>query len=77
MIQILNNNKVIKTDKTSLFDKVLTTSLKNLELLCQNDNFTPHEIEKFEKKNFKIERLIIYRKNWIKNFLYRIKFVKL
>ena len=63
-----DNNKVIKTDKTSLFDKVLTTSLKNLELLCQNDNFTPHEIEKFEKKILKLKDLLFTGKTGLKIF---------
>jgi hypothetical protein len=63
-----DNNKVIKTDKTSLFDKVLTASLKNLELLCQNDNFSAHEIEKFEKKFLKLKELLFTGKSGLKIF---------
>lgn len=67
-VYILKNNKVIKTNKTTFFDKVLLYSLKILESFCQNNNFILHEIEKFEKKFLKLKELLFTGNSGLKIF---------
>lgn len=51
-------NKIIKTDKSDLFDKVLGANLDNLEKISNNPQFS------YEKKN-KYKGKILYLKNMI------------
>lgn len=67
-VYIYINNKVIKTNKINLFDKVLLYSLKILESFCQNNNFILHEIEEFKKIIFKLKELLFTNKSGLKIF---------
>ena len=54
-----DTNLVVKTDKNTLFDKILVSNLKNLERISSNPEFKYSERNEY-KKNSNFKRPLIY-----------------
>lgn len=61
-------NKVVKTNKFDLFDKVLGANLSNLEKLADNTNFTPSQKVQFKDKVNYLKTMMFQNNKFIKRY---------
>lgn len=61
-------NKVIKTDKVDLFDKILISTLKNLETICANKRFSPKEKQEYKEKLESLKKILFQNRKGIKRY---------
>jgi len=63
-----NTNAIIKTEKTTIFDKMLVSNLTNLEKISQNPNFKPSERKEYEEKIRKLKDLLFMNRKSLKRY---------
>lgn len=63
-----NTNAIIKTEKTTIFDKMLVSNLTNLEKISQNPNFKPGERKEYEEKIRKLKDLLFMNRKSLKRY---------
>jgi hypothetical protein len=63
-----NTNSIIKTEKTTIFDKMLVSNLTNLEKISQNPNFKPEERKEHEEKIKKLKDLLFMNRRSLKRY---------
>jgi len=63
-----NTNLIIKTEKTTIFDKMLVSNLTNLEKISQNPNFKPGERKEHEEKIKKLKDLLFINRRSLKRY---------
>ncbi len=61
-------NKVVKTNKFDLFDKVLGANLSNLEKLADNSNFTPSQKTQYKDKVNYLKTMMFQNNKFIKRY---------
>jgi hypothetical protein len=63
-----NTNLIIKTEKTTIFDKMLVSNLTNLEKISQNPNFKLTERKDYEDKIKKLKDLLFLNRRSLKRY---------
>lgn len=61
-------NKVIKTDKVDLFDKILISTLKNLETICANKKFSSKEKQEYTEKLESLKKILFQNRKGMKRY---------
>jgi len=61
-------NTIIKTDKTTLFDKMLVSNLTNLEKIAKNPNFKLTEKKEYEEKIKNLKNLLFMNRKSMKKY---------
>lgn len=68
-------NSIIKTDKTSLFDKVLVNNLKNLETIATNPGFSYNKRTEYKNKINQLKEILFKNKNGLKRYYSEINLI--
>jgi hypothetical protein len=68
-------NSIIKTDKTTLFDKVLVNNLKNLETIATNPNFSYGKRSEYKDKINQLKEILFKNKNGLKRYYSEINLI--
>ena len=71
----VTTNKVIKTDKIDLFDKILISNLKNLETVSNNENFTNTERCEYKEKLDNLKNILFQNRKGIKRYYKEINLI--
>lgn len=61
-------NKIIKTDKIDLFDKVLVSNLQTLEKIANNPNFSQEQHDKYKGKIGYLRDMIFQNEKFMKRY---------
>lgn len=67
-----DTNKVIKTDKNTLFDKILVGNLKNLEIISMNPGFKQNETKEYSEKIRTLKDVLFMNRNGLKKYYQEI-----
>jgi hypothetical protein len=68
-------NRVIKADKIDLFDKILISTLKNLENICVNKNFTSRERYEYREKLESLKKILFQNRKGMKRYYKEINLI--
>jgi hypothetical protein len=68
-------NSIIKTDKTTLFDKVLVNNLKNLETIATNPQFSYGKRTEYRNKIDQLKEILFKNKNGLKRYYSEINLI--
>lgn len=71
----VETNCVVKTDKNSLFDKILVNNLKNLESMCDNPKFKSKERIEYKDKISALKDLLFINRNGLKIYYANINLI--
>ena len=63
-----NTNSIIKTDKTTIFDKMMVSNLSNLEKISQNPNFKLNERNEYTNKIQKLKDQLLMNRRSLKRY---------
>jgi hypothetical protein len=63
-----DTNSVIKTDKNTLFDKILVSNIKNLEIISSNSEFNYNEINEYNEKLKTLKNLLFMNRKGLKSY---------
>lgn len=67
-----DTNLVIKTDKNTLFDKILVSNLKNLERISSNPEFKYSERNEYKEKIKTLKDLLFINRKGLKRYYFEI-----
>lgn len=68
-------NSIIKTDKIDLFDKILISSLKNLETISDNKQFTYLERKNYKEKISKLKNILFQTRKGMRRYYKEINMI--
>ena len=63
-----DTNSVMKTDKNTLFDKILVSNIKNLEIISSNSEFNYNEINEYNGKLKTLKDLLFMNRKGLKRY---------
>jgi hypothetical protein len=63
-----DTNSVMKTDKNTLFDKILVSNIKNLEIISSNSEFSYNEINEYNEKLKTLKNLLFMNRKGLKSY---------
>lgn len=63
-----DTNSVMKTDKNTLFDKILVSNIKNLEIISSNSEFNYNEINEYNEKLKTLKNLLFMNRKGLKRY---------
>ena len=63
-----DTNSVMKTDKNTLFDKILVSNIKNLEIISSNSEFNYNEINEYSEKLKTLKNLLFMNRRGLKSY---------
>ncbi len=68
-------NKIIKADKIDLFDKILISTLKNLETICSNKKFNIEEKKEYTEKLNSLKKILFQNRKGMKRYYREINLI--
>jgi hypothetical protein len=63
-----DTNSIMKTDKNTLFDKILVSNIKNLEIISSNSEFNYNEINEYNEKLKTLKNLLFMNRRGLKSY---------